>query len=91
MPAIGPRYSKEEAARRGNAIYEGDVRARLSPEDDGKFVAIDIETGGYEIDPDELVACDRLRARIPEAQVWLVRAGSRYLHRFGGRDLRARK
>ena len=35
---------------------------------------------------DELAACDRLNARIPDAQIWLVRVGSRYLHRFGGRD-----
>ena len=34
-------------------------------------------------------ACDRLEARVPEPQTWLVRIGRRYLHRFGGRSPRA--
>jgi hypothetical protein len=83
MPSTQRRHSKEEFARRGDAIYDCDVRPHLKPEDDGKFVAIDIETGAYEIGADELAACDRLRARLPQVQVWLVRAGSPYLHRFG--------
>ena len=88
MASTQRRYSKEEFARRGDAIYSRDVRPHLKPEDDGKFIAIDIETGAYEIEDNELAACDRLRARVPEAQVWLVRVGSPYLHRFGGRELR---
>jgi hypothetical protein len=49
----------------------------------GKLVAIDIETGAYEIADDELAACDQLDARLPDAQIWLMRAGSRFVHRFG--------
>jgi hypothetical protein len=86
MAATKRRYSKEEIAHRGDAIYETAVRPNLSPDDRGKFVAIDVETGQYEIDADELTAGDRLRARIPEAQIWMVRVGSRWVHRFGGRD-----
>ena len=86
MGSTKRRYSKEEFARRGDALYESDVRPQLKTEDEGKFAAIDIETGSFEIDADELEACDRLAARIPEAQIWLVRVGSRYLHRFGGRE-----
>jgi len=88
MPSTKRRYSKEEFARRGDAIYEKDVRPQLKPEDEGKFAAIDIETGTYEIDADELAACDKLSNRIPEAQIWIVRVGSRYAHRFGGREKR---
>jgi hypothetical protein len=82
------RYSKEEFARRGDAIYENEVRPQLKPDDDGRFVAIDIETQAFEIDDDEMAAGDRLLARIPEAQIWMVRVGSRYVHRFGGRERR---
>src|SRR5438477_64846 len=82
MSAIQRRYSKEEFARRGDAIYESDVRPCLSPNEQGKFVAIDIDTSAYELDADEMAACDRLRARLPEAQIWMVRIGSRYVHRF---------
>ena len=89
MAITARRYTKDELARRGDAIYENDVRSKLNTEDDGKFVAIDIESGAYEIDEDELGACDKLNARLPDSQTWLIRIGSRYLHRFGGRESQA--
>ena len=85
MPITQPRYSKEEFARRGDAMYEGKVRPLVESGNEGKFVAIDIETGTYEIDSDELVASDHLLARVPDAQMWLKRIGSRYVRRFGPR------
>jgi len=78
-----PRYSKEEFARRGDAIYEDKLRSTLEKGNEGKFVAIDIETGVYEVDGDELVASDRLLSRVPNAQIWLRRIGSRYARHFG--------
>jgi hypothetical protein len=89
MPPTQPRCPKEEFAIRGDAIYESDISPQLKPGDKGKFVAIDIETKVFEVDPDELKACQRLRARVPQAQIWLVRAGSRCVQRFGGHRLRA--
>ena len=78
-----PRYSKEEFARRGDEIYERDIRSHIEAGSEGKFVVMDIETGAYEIDADELAASDRLLARCPDAQIWLRRVGSRYVRRFG--------
>jgi len=78
-----PRYSKEEFARRGDEIYERVLRPSLETGNEGRFVAIDIETAAYEVDADELAASDRLLARVPDAQIWLRRIGSRYAHRFG--------
>jgi hypothetical protein len=88
MDPVTRRYSKEEFARRGDAIYENDVRPQLKPADEGKFAAIDIDSGMYELDRDELKAGNRLRARIPEAQIWMVRVGQRSVHRIGGRQRR---
>jgi hypothetical protein len=85
MAATQPRYSMEEFARRGDAIYDEEIGPRMRPEDLGKFVVIDIETGDYEVDADELAASDRLRARRPDAQVWLRCVGSDYAWRFGAR------
>jgi hypothetical protein len=77
------RFPKEEFARRGDEIYEEKVRPRLTKADVGKFAAVDIESGAYEVDEDEMAASDRLRSRFPKAQIWFVRVGSPYLHRFG--------
>ena len=85
MSTSKPRHSKEEFARRGDTIFEKEIRPQLKNEKKSDFVVIDIETGAYEIDADEQTACNRLRQRIPDAQIWLRRVGSRYARRFGGR------
>ncbi len=79
------RYSKEEIAQRGDSIYQADVLPRLTADDQVKFAAIDVDSGIFELDADELTACDKLRVRVPDPQIWLVKVGTRYLHRFGGR------
>ena len=43
----------EEFVRRGEALVERKVRPNLTPADEDKFVAIDIETGEYELDKNE--------------------------------------
>ena len=73
MTVHAPRYSMEEFARRGQEIYERNIRPVLKSEDIGKSVAIDIETGQWEMAADDLTACERLYNRIPTAQPWLVR------------------
>ena len=89
MAVREPRYSKEEFARRGDEIYESQVRSQVEEADRGKIVAIDLETGDFEIDKNEINACERLENRHPDAQIWMVRIGSRHVRRFGGRTKRA--
>lgn len=83
--ATAPRYDPNEIARRGDEIYERVVAPRLTAEDGGRFVLIDILTGEYELDWDEIAASDRLLARCPDAQVWMRQAGARFARRFGPR------
>jgi hypothetical protein len=78
-----PRYSKEEFARRGDEIYESQVRQQVEEGNHGKIVAIDIETGAFEVAKDSLTASDRLLEKYPDAQIWFVRIGHRAVHRIG--------
>ncbi|NCR87456.1 MAG: hypothetical protein GPI90_23890 [Microcystis aeruginosa K13-05] len=48
-----------------------------------KIVAIDIETGAFEVAKDSLTASDQLLARLTDAQIWFVRIGHRAVHRVG--------
>jgi hypothetical protein len=77
------RHSKEEFARRGNEIYESQVRPQVEQGNHGKIVAIDIETGAFELAKDSLTASDQLLDQYPEAQIWFVRIGHRAVHRIG--------
>jgi len=88
MTVRQPRYGKEEFARRGDELYETQVRPQVEAGNHGKIVAIDLDTGAFEVDASEIAACDRLEAHHPEAQIWIIRIGSRHVRRFGGRSRR---
>ena len=78
-----PRYSKEEIARRGRALYAKHVRPKVGREKKGRVVAIDINTGDFEVADDTLPAAHQLLARRPDAEIWLARVGYRTFHRIG--------
>jgi hypothetical protein len=82
MPATEPHRGPEEIARLGAGVFDRHVRPALRPEDDGKFVALDIVTGDYELDEDDYAAVTRLRSRRPSAEVWLGRVGQPAAYRM---------
>jgi hypothetical protein len=67
MPAAKTRRSPDEMARLGAEAFERYVQPARRPEDEDKFVAIDVDTGEYELDPDDYTAVMRLRARRPRS------------------------
>jgi hypothetical protein len=83
MTVRQPRYSKEEFAQRGHEIYESQVRSKVEADNHGKIVAIDIETGAFEVADDSLTAAKQLLIRYPDAQIFGIRIGHRAVHRFG--------
>ncbi|CCI03021.1 Similar to tr/Q8YKM7/Q8YKM7 (fragment) [Microcystis aeruginosa PCC 9443] len=58
MTVRQPRYSKEEFARRGNEIYGSQVRSQVEEGNQGRIVAINIETEAFEIADDTITATD---------------------------------
>ena len=83
-----PRYSKKEFAQRGDEIYETQVRSQVEEGNYGRIVAIDIETGAFEVADTPMIAVDRLYEREPNAQPWVIRIGHRAVFRLGSRSLR---
>jgi hypothetical protein len=88
MAVRQPRYSKEEFAQRGDALYETAVRVQVEEGNHGKMVAIDIETGAFEVAEAPRIAVDRLYDRYPDAQPWVIRIGHRAVFRIGSQSLR---
>ncbi len=76
------KYPREEFARRGKEMYEHQVRPLVESGNRGKIVAIDIDTGTFELADDVITAGNRLFARLPDAQVWYVRIGYPAVHRL---------
>jgi hypothetical protein len=83
-----PRHSKEEFARRGKEIYESQVRQLVEENNHGKIVAIDIESGVFEVADDIVTASEQLLAKLPDAQTWFIRIGHQAVYHFSARSLK---
>jgi len=83
VPATKPPRSLDELAKLGKEIFDRQVQPTLRPEDDGKFVAIDVDTGDYEMGEDDYAAVARLQLRKPLADIWLMCAGYPTTYRMG--------
>lgn len=79
------KYTSQEVESHGEEIYEQQIRASVEAENKGGVLVIDIETGQYEIDKDDLVATKRLLARQPDAILYGLRIGYPSAYRLGGR------
>lgn len=77
------RVPPEEVVARGEEIYWRDIHEKLPPGSKGKFVVIDVETGGYELDSSDAEATFRLLAKNPGTLTYAVRVGSPVAYRLG--------
>jgi hypothetical protein len=82
MPATERRYSPEELARLGTELFDSRIKPNLRAEDDGKFIAIDVISGDFEMDADDYAAVTRLHADHSTADVWLMRVGQKTAYRM---------
>lgn len=69
------RLERDEIGRLGSMIYEEKLRDQLKAGFHGQFVAIDVESGEYEVDVESSVATERLWQRLPESLVYVERIG----------------
>ncbi len=83
-----PRVPEAEIVPRGEEIYERDIRPKLGPEHEGKFVVLDVTTGEYATADDDLEASELVLERNPEAILYGLRVGpgaaSLPAYRIGG-------
>jgi hypothetical protein len=70
----------DEIVARGKALYEQRLRPLLAtPENMGKLLMIDVDSGDYELgeDGNDVELYRRLRSRQPRAQVFSLKVGYR--------------
>jgi hypothetical protein len=80
-----PRISDAEIDRRGQELYEQQIRVQVeTPENIGKQIVIDVETGDYAIDTDGLKASRCLLAKHPGAALYGLRIGYNAVYTIGG-------
>ena len=77
--------SPEELSRRGETLYEERLRSAVeTPENIGKMLIIDVETGDYEMDTVGIESAHRLQAKHPGAALYGIRIGYKTAESLGG-------
>ncbi|MFN0051817.1 MAG: hypothetical protein ACKV0T_06480 [Planctomycetales bacterium] len=74
----------QEIVRKGEELYDRELRARVEPEYNGQFLVLDVMTGDYEIDENDVIASDRILEKNAEALLYFVRIGFPAAYRIGG-------
>lgn len=78
-------YSADEVSRLGNEIYHRDIRDKVMPELKGKFLILDILSGDYEVDTNDLNAQKILRKRQLGGIFFAIRIGYTSAYTLSGR------
>ena len=80
MSIFGMSY--EEQKRRGEEIYNAQIRHLISEADADKFVMVDVLSGDYEVDESSTKAGLTLRERRPDAVIHGIRNHETYVGRL---------
>ena len=75
--------SPDELTRLGLDLLKRRIEPAVGPQDAGKFVAIDVDAGDFEIHTDDYAAVATLLVRRPHADIWLGRIGEAFTYRIG--------
>jgi hypothetical protein len=77
--------SREEVGRRAMALYEESIRSQVeTPENIGKMVIIDVETGNWSVDELGFDSAAALREKNPHARLFGIRIGYNVAASLGG-------
>lgn len=72
---VRPQSEIKRSVERGEAIYDAVIKDQLSDDQLGMFLAIDTNTGEYEIGDSSMAVTDALHARVEGADVYVMRHG----------------
>lgn len=75
-------YTTKEVVARGKEIYREQIQELVEPQEKGKFIAIDILSGDYEVDGEHIPAVRQLRKRRPDAEMYVGRVGYPSAYQF---------
>lgn len=82
MATATPEFTREEIVQRGKEIYYRDILPVIEAGNEGRVIAIDVCSGEFELADDALTSATRLRARLPDAVIYVLRVGYPTLHKI---------
>jgi hypothetical protein len=80
------KLEPEVVRERALEWYETSIKAEVEEGNEGKFLVINVVSGEYEMDADDLAASVRARKRFPDAPLFALRVGSPAAYHLGAAD-----
>lgn len=80
----------DDLVERGQRFYDENLREMLEPEQTGRYVAIEPESGRYFLDDTGTGALTAARSEMPEGLFYLMRVGYQTADTIGGYASRIR-
>lgn len=77
------QIEEDPIASMGEAIYATKIRDEVEDEHLGKYIVINVKTGEYEIDADDVAAVRRAKARFGPDDLYTMRIGHTAAYRLG--------
>lgn len=84
------RYSNDEIVRRGQELYEREIRAKVEPQHSGRFLVLDIDSADFDVADTAIEAIQRIKLRHADPALYILRVGHDAAYRLGGRFLMSR-
>jgi hypothetical protein len=84
------QLSPDEIVRRGEELYRRQLQPAVEAGNDGKYLIINVETGEYVIDMDDVAASRKAKDLFTDAPLFTMRIGRAAAYRLGGRFGEAR-
>ena len=81
---------KGQIAEAGKQFYEENLKSILEPQENGKFVSIEPESGEYFVAQTDVEAAIKGKEMFPERILFLMRIGFPTAHKIGGYGTRNR-
>ena len=67
--------NRTDASLQAEAFYNAELREKLEPAENGKFIVIDAKSHDYEVDSELIFATVHLRDRQPDGEMIVFRVG----------------
>lgn len=77
------RVTSDEIIRRGQLLYEQQIRGKVEAAHHGHYLVLDVETGEYEVDAREMSAWRRVKEKVPDGAFYILRVGFSAAYRIG--------
>ena len=69
-------WTDEEVAFKGDLMYQSQIRSIVdTPDNFGKMLVIDVETGEYGIDISGVTSAIKLKGKRPTARLFMIKIG----------------